>query len=132
MQCHICSHFLIVVIFCVLSAPNVYTENEQVAKYEIMDGAPVRGIILFVCLSVCLSAVCVCMYVCLAIVCSVYIFIYVHHVQVYVLMAHVSVGMARKQDVGSISIYTAISSQGSKILPSKIHRSVYRACPSLQ
>ena len=25
------------------SAPNVYTENEQVAKYEIMDGAPVRG-----------------------------------------------------------------------------------------
>ena len=24
-------------------APNVYTENEQVAKYEIMDGAPVRG-----------------------------------------------------------------------------------------
>ena len=23
--------------------PNVYTENEQVAKYEIMDGAPVRG-----------------------------------------------------------------------------------------
>lgn len=25
------------------TAPNVYTENEQVAKYEIMDGAPVRG-----------------------------------------------------------------------------------------
>ncbi|CAI8031548.1 Vacuolar protein sorting-associated protein 26B-like [Geodia barretti] len=23
--------------------PNIYTENEQVAKYEIMDGAPVRG-----------------------------------------------------------------------------------------
>lgn len=25
------------------TAPNIYTENEQVAKYEIMDGAPVRG-----------------------------------------------------------------------------------------
>lgn len=25
------------------SPPNIYTENEQVAKYEIMDGAPVRG-----------------------------------------------------------------------------------------
>ena len=25
------------------TAPNVYTENEQIAKYEIMDGAPVRG-----------------------------------------------------------------------------------------
>ncbi|CAI8022660.1 Vacuolar protein sorting-associated protein 26B-B, partial [Geodia barretti] len=24
-------------------SPNIYTENEQVAKYEIMDGAPVRG-----------------------------------------------------------------------------------------
>ena len=24
-------------------APNIYTENEQIAKYEIMDGAPVRG-----------------------------------------------------------------------------------------
>lgn len=23
--------------------PNIYTENDQVAKYEIMDGAPVRG-----------------------------------------------------------------------------------------
>jgi vacuolar protein sorting-associated protein 26 len=23
--------------------PNIYTENEQIAKYEIMDGAPVRG-----------------------------------------------------------------------------------------
>ena len=30
--------------FCIfILAPNVYTENEQVAKYEIMDGAPVRG-----------------------------------------------------------------------------------------
>ncbi len=26
-----------------LPAPNIYTENEQIAKYEIMDGAPVRG-----------------------------------------------------------------------------------------
>ena len=24
-------------------APNQYTENETIAKYEIMDGAPVRG-----------------------------------------------------------------------------------------
>ena len=24
-------------------APNIYTENEPIAKYEIMDGAPVRG-----------------------------------------------------------------------------------------
>lgn len=25
------------------TAPNIYTENEQIAKFEIMDGAPVRG-----------------------------------------------------------------------------------------
>ena len=25
------------------AAPNMYNENETVAKYEIMDGAPVRG-----------------------------------------------------------------------------------------
>lgn len=25
------------------SAPNVFNENETIAKYEIMDGAPVRG-----------------------------------------------------------------------------------------
>lgn len=25
------------------SGPNIYTENETIAKYEIMDGAPVRG-----------------------------------------------------------------------------------------
>ena len=25
------------------AAPNIYTENEPIAKYEIMDGAPVRG-----------------------------------------------------------------------------------------
>ena len=25
------------------TAPNQYTENETIAKYEIMDGAPVRG-----------------------------------------------------------------------------------------
>ena len=24
-------------------APNMYNENDTVAKYEIMDGAPVRG-----------------------------------------------------------------------------------------
>lgn len=26
-----------------LSGPNTYIENETIAKYEIMDGAPVRG-----------------------------------------------------------------------------------------
>ena len=25
--------------------PNTYNENETIAKYEIMDGAPVRGMI---------------------------------------------------------------------------------------
>ena len=29
--------------FIFVLAPNVYTENEQFAKYEIMDGAPVHG-----------------------------------------------------------------------------------------
>lgn len=28
------------------SGPNSYSDNETVAKYEIMDGAPVRGIII--------------------------------------------------------------------------------------
>ena len=27
-------------------APNMYNENDTVAKYEIMDGAPVRGDLL--------------------------------------------------------------------------------------
>lgn len=27
---------------------NVYHENETVAKFEIMDGAPVRGLALFI------------------------------------------------------------------------------------
>lgn len=26
------------------NAPNVYNESETIAKYEIMDGAPVRGV----------------------------------------------------------------------------------------
>lgn len=26
-----------------LIGPNIFTENETIAKYEIMDGAPVRG-----------------------------------------------------------------------------------------
>lgn len=30
------------IIFLFLG-PNTYTENETIAKYEIMDGAPVRG-----------------------------------------------------------------------------------------
>ncbi len=30
---------------CVCVAPNMYSEKEQVAKYEIMDGAPVRGVV---------------------------------------------------------------------------------------
>lgn len=25
------------------SGPNTFTENETIAKYEIMDGAPVKG-----------------------------------------------------------------------------------------
>lgn len=25
------------------TGPNTFTENETIAKYEIMDGAPVRG-----------------------------------------------------------------------------------------
>lgn len=25
------------------TGPNMFTENETIAKYEIMDGAPVRG-----------------------------------------------------------------------------------------
>ena len=28
---------------CIILAPNQYTENETIARYEIMDGAPVRG-----------------------------------------------------------------------------------------
>lgn len=28
---------------CVSLGPNTYNENETIAKYEIMDGAPVRG-----------------------------------------------------------------------------------------
>lgn len=28
------------------SGPNSYSDNETVAKYEIMDGAPVRGYFL--------------------------------------------------------------------------------------
>jgi len=28
------------------TGPNIYAENETIAKYEIMDGAPVRGIYL--------------------------------------------------------------------------------------
>ena len=28
---------------CHFSGPNTFNENETIAKYEIMDGAPVRG-----------------------------------------------------------------------------------------
>lgn len=28
---------------CNFSGPNTFNENETIAKYEIMDGAPVRG-----------------------------------------------------------------------------------------
>lgn len=31
-------------LICVFLGPNTYNENETIAKYEIMDGAPVRGI----------------------------------------------------------------------------------------
>ena len=30
-------------MFFVFSGPNTFNENETIAKYEIMDGAPVRG-----------------------------------------------------------------------------------------
>jgi hypothetical protein len=30
-------------ILCNVSGPNTFNENETIAKYEIMDGAPVRG-----------------------------------------------------------------------------------------
>lgn len=28
---------------CLFTGPNTFNENETIAKYEIMDGAPVRG-----------------------------------------------------------------------------------------
>lgn len=31
-------------MYLLSSGPNTYNENETIAKYEIMDGAPVRGI----------------------------------------------------------------------------------------
>ena len=31
------------VLFMLVLGPNTYNENETIAKYEIMDGAPVRG-----------------------------------------------------------------------------------------
>ena len=42
------------------TGPNVYHENETIAKYEIMDGAPVRGTSLLpgLCLC-CLGTFCV-------------------------------------------------------------------------
>lgn len=30
-------------MYLLSSGPNTYNENETIAKYEIMDGAPVRG-----------------------------------------------------------------------------------------
>lgn len=30
------------------TGPNITTENETIAKYEIMDGAPVRGNLLYI------------------------------------------------------------------------------------
>lgn len=41
------------------SGPNVYHENETIAKYEIMDGAPVRGDESSV-VCVCVCGVCFC------------------------------------------------------------------------
>lgn len=31
-------------LYTPLLGPNTYNENETIAKYEIMDGAPVRGL----------------------------------------------------------------------------------------
>ena len=39
------------------TGPNVYHENETIAKYEIMDGAPVRGTSLLP--GLCLGTFCV-------------------------------------------------------------------------
>lgn len=30
------------------TGPNISTDNETIAKYEIMDGAPVRGIFIYI------------------------------------------------------------------------------------
>ena len=40
-------HYLTKVMLFFLSGPNTYNENETIAKYEIMDGAPVRGLFCF-------------------------------------------------------------------------------------
>ena len=43
-HCHGWAWLLLLTIhFAPPTAPNVYTESERIAKYEIMDGAPVRG-----------------------------------------------------------------------------------------
>lgn len=48
------------------SGPNVYHENETIAKYEIMDGAPVRGEKSGVfCLHWCVVCFCFCVLMCL-------------------------------------------------------------------
>lgn len=35
--------YISIYIFICLPGPHTFTENETIAKYEIMDGAPVRG-----------------------------------------------------------------------------------------
>ena len=38
-------HYITIHDLCIsFIGPNTYNENETIAKYEIMDGAPVRGI----------------------------------------------------------------------------------------
>ena len=37
------SKLSLILSFSLPLGPNTYTENETIAKYEIMDGAPVRG-----------------------------------------------------------------------------------------
>lgn len=36
-------HFIQISCVCYTTGPNTFNENETIAKFEIMDGAPVRG-----------------------------------------------------------------------------------------
>lgn len=37
------------IIYIIAIGPSTTTETETIAKYEIMDGAPVKGNMLFIC-----------------------------------------------------------------------------------
>lgn len=65
-------------MYLLSSGPNTYNENETIAKYEIMDGAPVRGIAILslcLCVSVSLSLSSVkCLFNCLYCACGFFKF----------------------------------------------------------